>query len=122
MKSLFFEGRTEGGEDGRTWKLSRGGRGKRRDRKSGIQTANTLVAGQGSHGPVPRVPLNDLQHQPQAAAQPNGKFATLEDVEGRHILGTLQEASNECAITVAKSRPRGDYPDALQRVSRREAE
>jgi formate hydrogenlyase transcriptional activator len=45
-----------------------------------------------STGPVLKVPLNDLQSQPQAAAPSTGKIETLEDVERRHILETLQAA------------------------------
>ena len=44
-----------------------------------------------SAGPVLKVPLKDLQSQPQAAATPvNGKIETLEEVERRHILETLK--------------------------------
>jgi formate hydrogenlyase transcriptional activator len=45
-----------------------------------------------SAGPVLKVPLNDLQSQPQPAlaAVSNGKIETLEEVERRHILETLQ--------------------------------
>jgi len=44
-----------------------------------------------SPGPVLRVPLNDLQAQPavSAAATGSGKAETLEEVERRHILETL---------------------------------
>ena len=44
-----------------------------------------------STGPVLKVPLNDLQSQPQTPAL-SGKFETLEAVERRHILETLQAA------------------------------
>ena len=43
-----------------------------------------------SNGPVLKVPLNDLQSQPQAVAHSNGNLGTLEDLERRHILETLQ--------------------------------
>jgi formate hydrogenlyase transcriptional activator len=43
-----------------------------------------------STGPVLKVPLKDLQSQPQSAASTNGKFETLEEVERRHILETLE--------------------------------
>jgi formate hydrogenlyase transcriptional activator len=42
-----------------------------------------------SSGPVLKVPLNDLQSQPPASASA-GKIETLEEVERRHILETLQ--------------------------------
>jgi formate hydrogenlyase transcriptional activator len=43
-----------------------------------------------SAGPVLKVPLNDLQSQAHAAPASTGKIETLEEVERRHILGTLQ--------------------------------
>jgi formate hydrogenlyase transcriptional activator len=43
-----------------------------------------------SSGPVLKVPLNDLQSQPHAAPASTGKMETLEEVERRHILDTLQ--------------------------------
>ena len=44
-----------------------------------------------STGPVLKVPLNDLQPQAQTAAS-SSKIETLEEVERRHILETLQAA------------------------------
>jgi formate hydrogenlyase transcriptional activator len=43
-----------------------------------------------SMGPVLKVPLNDLHAQPPAAMASSGKIETLEEVERRHILETLQ--------------------------------
>jgi formate hydrogenlyase transcriptional activator len=43
-----------------------------------------------SAGPVLKVPLNDLQSQAHAAPASTGRIETLEEVERRHILGTLQ--------------------------------
>jgi formate hydrogenlyase transcriptional activator len=50
-----------------------------------------------STGPVLNVPLNDLQSQPQAVTPANApangkprKIETLEDVERRHVLETLE--------------------------------
>ncbi len=46
-----------------------------------------------STGSVLKVPLNDLQPQPQLQTGiPSGKIETLEEVERRHILETLQAA------------------------------
>ena len=43
-----------------------------------------------SAGAVLKVPLNDLESQPQSAPALTGKIETLEQVERRHILDTLQ--------------------------------
>ncbi len=43
-----------------------------------------------SAGPVLKVPLSDLESQPQNGHASIGKIETLEEVERRHILDTLQ--------------------------------
>jgi formate hydrogenlyase transcriptional activator len=42
-----------------------------------------------STGPVLKVPLNDLESQPQPVRASAGRIETLEEVERRHILETL---------------------------------